>query len=118
LASVRDWIDEVALVLDDELKVTSANAAAARALGRPSDELVGKPLGAILPEADREPLGSKLRDAIEARRDVAFDVRLEGTPYAGAYSVSLLAHDQGVTALLRRLERTASAHNGSDGGAR
>jgi two-component system CheB/CheR fusion protein len=90
LATVLDGSETPFLALAESGAVTHANRAAAQLLERPEDELLGKPLEALLPEAERKTFRAKLQEATRTRHPVAFETplsRLTLIPDSAGFSV-------------------------------
>ncbi|HEU4382878.1 MAG TPA: chemotaxis protein CheB [Anaeromyxobacteraceae bacterium] len=112
LTRMLDWISDAWLVLDDQLAVTSFNAAAEPVLGRPRDGLLGKRLPELMPEAVRPAFAEKLAQAVRERRSLSF-----AAPHPDGqarYEVSVNPQEGGLSVLLRRAR--GPEVSGGDGG--
>jgi two-component system CheB/CheR fusion protein len=103
LSSLLEGVDDAILALDHDTVITHLNSAAERELGRPREEMLGKPLADALSGILSRPLIEQCREAAQGRRAASLDVRLErAPPGAGGYGVVVRPNAQGTSLLFRR----------------
>jgi PAS domain S-box-containing protein len=94
---ILESISDSFLSLDASLQCTYANNAASRVFGMPRNELIGKSLLDIVPEARGTELEANLRQALDERISLSFQTKV---PFAGAdewYEVRAFPFEGGVS---------------------
>ncbi|MFW5857028.1 MAG: PAS domain S-box protein, partial [Planctomycetota bacterium] len=83
--------------LDGDLVVTYFNAAAERLLGRPRDEVVGRPLFDAFPEARGSVFEENYRRALREKERQSFEVNFAVAPYQNWYEVHVYPQEDGIS---------------------
>jgi PAS domain S-box-containing protein len=119
--AILDTAAEGIFTLDEDGTVASFNAAAARIFGYASEEVVGRPVGLLLPGADGERLCREARPPEQAGEQAVFRAevqgrRKDGTALALDLAASAVSVGQGrtLTAIARDLSERRRAEQALD----
>jgi PAS domain S-box-containing protein len=94
---ILESISDAFFALDENLVVTYYNGAAARQLGRPADEVVGRPLFEAFPEARGSIFEENYREALRTGRPLSFETYFDIPPFENWYEVRVYPREKGIS---------------------
>jgi two-component system CheB/CheR fusion protein len=103
-SSVLESLPDAVFSLDRNLSITYSNAAAEHMLKRKCADLLGKPLGSVLPRAAGAVFEKKVRRLLAEKVPLAFDMRVEATPSEARYGVRVFPQEKGFSVFFQRRE--------------
>jgi two-component system CheB/CheR fusion protein len=101
---VLESMTDAVFSLDRNLAITYSNAAAEQLLEGSRAEMLGKPLGDVLPEAAGAVFEKKVRRVLAEKVPLAFDMSLESAPSEGRYGVRVFPQEKGISVFFQRRE--------------
>jgi two-component system CheB/CheR fusion protein len=99
LQQVLQGISDPAFMLNADDAIIHHNDAAQRLLGRPSAEIIGKSLTAVLPDLDGDGFRKQRQRVVAQGQAATFDASLARDGHKSSYTVSLIPGAAGITVL-------------------
>ncbi|GIV67011.1 MAG: diguanylate cyclase [Chloroflexota bacterium] len=94
---ILESISDAFFSLDDQLVVRYFNQAAERMLHRTRNEVLGKPLFEVFPEAKGSIFEEKYRFALRSKQPLTFETYFDQPPYENWYEVRVYPHANGIS---------------------
>jgi two-component system CheB/CheR fusion protein len=102
--SVLESMPDAVFSLDRNLSITYSNAAAEHMLKKKCTDLLGKPLGGVLPGTAGAVFEKKVRHVLAKKVPLAFDMRFVAAPSKGRYGVRIFPQEKGISVFFQRRE--------------
>ena len=94
---ILDNVTDAFFALDADLRVTYLNPAAAAALGRSPEEVLGRPLLDCFPEARGSIFETNYRRCLETREPLSFEAKFDVEPLDNWYDVRVYPNESGIS---------------------
>jgi len=94
---ILESISDAFFALDDRLIVTYFNKAAEQMLHRKREEVLGKPLFEVFPEAKGSIFEEKYRYALKQKQFLSFETYFDQPPYENWYQVRVYPQSKGIS---------------------